>query len=237
VAIENARLYQDLRQEEERAEQLLEAIINAQEEERERISMEIHDGLTQGLISALHYAHALQGSLSESDGNEEVEELIERLLRILRMSISEIRHLVKYLHPDTLNDLGLLAALRSLVNEVGKATGWQVAFVAPEDPLSLPKKVESALYRIVQEALNNAVKHAQTDRVQVTLEAAENQIRVGIQDWGTGFDAAEVDRGMGLNSMSKRAELLGGAVDIDSVLGEGTTIRVRVPLRAERGGD
>jgi two-component system NarL family sensor kinase len=235
VAIENARLYENLQREEKRVEQLLEATINAQEEERERISMEIHDGLTQGLISALHYTHVLQGSLPAVDNSEEVEELIDRLLHILRMSIDEIRHLVKHLHPDTLNDLGLLAALRSLLNEVGKATGWQITFIAPEEQLALPKKVESALYRIVQEALNNVVKHARTERVQVTLEAIDNQISVGIQDWGMGFNPAEVDRGLGLNSMSKRAELLGGALDIDSTPGEGTTIRVKMPLRTGRG--
>jgi len=238
VAIENARLYENLRREEERVEQLLEATINAQEEERERISLELHDGLTQSLISALHYVHALQDTLSTKGGvgMEEVRELSDRLLRILRMTINEVRNLTKYLHPDTLNDLGLVAALRSLLNELGRATGWQISFMAPDEHPSLPKKVESALYRIVQEALNNIAKHAQTERVEVRLQITDDQVAVCIRDWGVGFDPAEASRGLGLNGMSKRAELLGGSFQVRSAPGEGTSIQVEIPLGTGRGG-
>lgn len=236
VAIENARLYENLRREEERVEHLLEATITAQEEERERISMEIHDGLTQALISALHYTHALQDSMTTANSTDETEELTDRLLRILRLSIGEIRRLVKGLHPDTLNDLGLVSALRSLLNELGKATGWQTSFTTSDEQLSLPKKLESALYRIVQEALNNVAKHAQAERVQVKLEVVDNQVTIGVRDWGVGFDLAEVDKGMGLNGMGKRAELLGGTFQVRSAPGEGTTIHVGIPLGTGRGG-
>jgi len=231
AAIENARLYENLRREEERVEQLLAATINAQEEERGRISMEIHDGLTQALVSALHYTHALRDGMAAADKrDQEAEDLLESLLHILQLSIDELRRLIKDLRPDTLDDLGLVATLRSLLNGLAEAIGWQVSFTAPDEPLQLPKEVENTLYRIVQEALNNVAKHAHAERVEVRLGVTDNQVTVEIRDWGVGFDPDKVDRGMGLDGMSKRAELLKGKFEIHSKRGEGSTVRVEIPL-------
>ncbi|MBI4493342.1 MAG: GAF domain-containing sensor histidine kinase [Chloroflexi bacterium] len=232
IMIENARLHQDLRDREQQVSFLLKATIDAQEEERERICLEIHDGVAQTLAPAFHYLQALD---NRPGLEEPVRVNIRKASALVRNAIREAREVIATLRPAALDTLGLVATLRYELDELREQTGQVVAFDA--DPIRFPKAVETALYRIVHEAVTNATKHAHACRVMVRVKQDQDRIVAEIQDDGVGFDLAAWDqqrlrKGVGLLSMRKRAEVLQGSFDVTSSPGEGTRVRVEVPLRA-----
>ncbi|MBI2322971.1 MAG: PAS domain S-box protein [Chloroflexi bacterium] len=230
LADENARLYEEIRGREQQVSFLLKEIIEAQEEERERICMEVHDGVAQTLTAAYRYLQALEARSGLAD---EVRAEITKASGLVRTAIREAREVVASLRPAALDTLGLVATLRHELRELSERTGLHVEFDA--HLARFPKTVETALYRIVHEALSNVAKHARATCVVVRLKHHPDRLMAEIEDDGVGFDLIALERqphrsGVGLLSMRKRAELLQGCFEVTSGPGEGTRVRVEVPI-------
>jgi signal transduction histidine kinase len=218
VAVENARLYQQ-------AEQL--AVMR----ERERLARELHDSITQSLYSLTILAEAGR-RLADAGDLQRVEEAVARLGEIGQQALKEMRLLVYELRPLALQREGLVGALRQRLDAVEGRVGVEARLLA-EKLIELPASVEEGLYRIAQEALNNALKHAAATSVTVYIRAEDERVELEVVDDGQGFDPDTVsDRGgMGLTSMRERAEKLGGSLTVLSAPGKGTRVKVSVGVR------
>jgi two-component system, NarL family, sensor histidine kinase NreB len=227
-------LKEERRDEKERiAKMMTHSILQAQERERKRISRELHDGIGQSLYSTLIHLDVIAGTLEEGEDHPAWKR-IDDLQHTLRQTIEDIRHLSAELRPSVLDDMGLLAALRNYIQTFGEKFGIQVNFSYEGDRSRLPASYETALYRIAQEALTNAAKYAETDRVDVALLQEGEEVVFSVRDYGIGFDSGGLERrGVGLYSMEERAEILDGSFALDSEEGKGTTIMVRLPLQRE----
>lgn len=207
--------------------------IQAQEEERKRIARELHDGVGQALYSILVGLNVIGQSVGMSEsGKKHVDEL----LHMTSKAMEEVKRMALELRPSALDDLGLLPALRSLMKRVEKNFGILVELHVQGERRRYAAAVETALYRIVQEALTNTAKYAQASHVGIVFEDREKEIVVTVVDDGVGFDverALHAEKGLGLFGMKERAQLLGGTVDIRSAPSEGTTVIVRIPLPKE----
>ena len=201
----------------------------AQEEERQRIARELHDGLGPDLAS-LNLRLLTVRRLLERDGHPAAGE-IEELAEQAQASIRDIRRLIKDLRPVALDELGLVPALREYLARCEQEHNLVVDFAADEGK-RLPAAIETALFRIVQEAVNNVLRHAQAEQVCVTLIRDDNQARLCIADDGQGFDTRRPrsSKHVGLWSMRERVEQLGGRFDVRSTPGDGTTVTTIVPL-------
>jgi signal transduction histidine kinase len=215
LAMENARLYRQ-------AEQL--AVVR----ERERLARELHDSVTQSLYSLTLLAEA-GGRLVGAGELERVAGYLARLGDISQQALKEMRLLVYQLRPLVLRREGLVGALQQRLDAVERRAGVNVRLLV-EGEIGLSASAEEGLYRIAQEALNNALKHAAATSVTVTVRARGNQAELEVMDDGTGFDPGALSDkgGMGLISMRERAEKMGGALAILSRPGEGTRIKVAV---------
>ena len=233
LALENARLHEErmaiLRQQ-------LAQVTAAQEEERRRIARELHDGVGPALAS-LNIRLRTARKLLERDQYLTAEE-IEELAELAQANIQDIRRLIHDLRPAALDELGLVPALREYVARYQEEQGLEVVLTLPEGGERLPAPVETALFRIAQEALNNVAKHAQARRVEIGLTRDRGGVTLRIADDGQGFDpeAPRPETHLGLWSMRERVEQLGGRFEIESAPGEGTTVRALIPLRTEEYG-
>lgn len=198
-------------------------------EERERLARELHDSVTQSLFSLALLAEGWQ-RLLRSGKIESVAEPLTELGEIAQQALKEMRLLVYELRPPTLEHEGLLGALHQRLNAVEKRAGVEAHLMA-DDLFELPAPVEEGLYRITQEALNNSLKHAGATSVTVRLGMDDGFVVLEVADNGRGFDLhsdAYQRGGMGLSNMRQRAEKLGGALEIHSAVGKGTTVSVRM---------
>jgi signal transduction histidine kinase len=213
VAVDNARLYQQ-------AEQL--AVMN----ERSRLARDLHDSVTQSLYSVTLLAEAARRS---AEGKEfaQVKHYLSQLSEAVRLSLKEMRLLVYELRPLDLEEEGLVGALQHRLDAVEGRAGVQARLLV-EGELVVPVALEEGLYRIAQEALNNALKHARATLVTVKLQSNQGQISLAVVDNGVGFDPAAVGQsgGLGLVSMRERTEQLNGSLTIESAPGMGTTVKV-----------
>jgi signal transduction histidine kinase len=229
VAVENARLWREIRRKEEARGQLLEKIITAQEEERKRIARELHDGTSQALTSLKVGLRVLEGLQSPED----IRQHLGGMRDIVAETLDTVHDLALELRPSVLDDLGLVAALERYVAEYRRRFDIQVGIraIGFERRRLLPA-VETAVYRIIQEALTNVARHAKAEHASVLLEQTGHHIRAIVDDNGSGFDVsqARADRKLGLFGMEERAALIGGSLRIESEPGEGTTILVHIPL-------
>lgn len=211
-------------------------IINAQEQERKRIARELHDETSQVLTSLLISLAILEESITTDEARQRISET----RTLAHQTLRAIRNLSIDLRPSALDDLGLLPALRWYVKEYQQKFPIAVDFQAIGFKQRLPAEMETALYRIVQEALTNATKHSQARHVSVTLREDAEAVYATISDDGKGFDLESLqlqkplvqDRGLGLVGMYERAHLLDGTLTIDTAPGQGTLIQVRMPLYA-----
>lgn len=235
---EEALRLRERMQEEERtrhAEELARQRIAAQEAERQRISRELHDEIAQALSTLLMYVDVVEREIPADAVC--LREGIERIGIIARRALDGTRAISHDLRPTILDDVGLTAALRWLAHEYADRHGGSIAVeISPEEPTTLSAEQEVALFRIAQEALTNAGKHAAAARVCVSLSITGQQAMLVIEDNGRGFApgcTARMDwtHGIGLHSMRERAALLGGDVTIDSAPGKGTCITAVVPLQ------
>ncbi|ALA60287.1 PAS domain-containing sensor histidine kinase [Nitrospira moscoviensis] len=214
-------------------ERLVGKIMVAQEDERRRIARDLHDGIGQTLTSL---AVGLR-SLEEARAMEEAAPQAKTLRRIAAEAVDEVRRIARGLRPSVLDDLGLAEAVRQYAREYRRAHG--IAADVHVDGLAadrLPSAVETTLYRIIQEALTNAARHAAARTVSVVLHGTAGQVKAVIEDDGCGFDvdgggAPCRPPGLGIQSMHERAALLNGTVAIESSPGKGTSVYVQIPLR------
>jgi len=201
----------------------------AQEEERQRFARELHDGLVPALASLSIRLHTVGKHLER-----EVHWLageIKELAQQAQASSRDIRRLIHDLRPVALDELGLVPALREHLAECQREHGLASELVA-DVPERLPPAVETALFRIVQEAVNNVLRHAQAQHVRVALTRVDSQVRLDVTDDGQGFglQLPRPGRQIGLWSMRERVEQLGGRFEVSSVPGRGTTVSAVVPL-------
>lgn len=218
LAIENAHLR-------DQAEQL--AVMN----ERSRLARELHDSVTQSLYSLTLFAEAGR-RLAAGDEWERVADYVDRLGDTAQSALREMRLLVYELRPLVLEHEGLVGALRHRLEAVERRAGMQASLTVNGTPEVLPGALEVTLYRVTQEALNNALKHADATTVSVYIDVDEAGVTLDIADDGVGFEHEDmVSRGgIGLTSMQERVEALGGTLSIESEPGNGTRIHVDVPL-------
>jgi signal transduction histidine kinase len=238
IAVENASLYEELRQKEMLRRQLLERGLTLQEEERKRIARELHDQIGQRLTSIILTLGVLEETLSSPEAQAHAQDLRDTAAQILK----EVRDLALHLRPSVLDDLGLLAALRHHLKGYQARSRLLVDFqVLGLDGRRLSPEVETALFRITQEALTNVVRHAQAHGVTVLLEHRGSSVMLIVEDDGRGFDVTRVmdtrphEGNLGLYGMRERASLLGGTMTIESTPGRGTAVFVRIPLEGGQG--
>ncbi|MCX7878175.1 MAG: response regulator [Ignavibacteria bacterium] len=209
------------------------SVIEAQENERRRISRELHDGLGQLLSAAKLNLGMID--LPESV-DEKSRDILKQIDLIISKAIVEARRIAHDLRPTTLDDFGLVPALRILCQEFSKITGIKVKFQVSPTLERIDPKMEIAIYRIIQESFNNISKYAEATEVSLDLFKTDDRVFVKVKDNGKGFDPFAMHRtrktggGFGLINMKERAELVGGKVEIDSQPGGGTEVSLEINL-------
>ncbi len=211
------------------------AITSGQEDERLRLGRELHDGAVQSLVALDQRAQLAQ--LALKGGSVEATERLIELRRMTASLIEEVRRVIRALRPNYLEDLGLLPAIEMLARDMQGAANVPTTFSTEGQPRRLPPGQEIAIYRIVQEALNNAARYASAQSVNVSAIFKPSELVVRVRDDGQGFMAPERASDLvafghyGLTGMQERAELIGARLTIQSAQGAGTTIEVRLPLQ------
>ncbi|WP_018131596.1 PAS domain-containing sensor histidine kinase [Effusibacillus pohliae] len=207
-------------------------VIQAQEEERKRVSRDLHDGVGQALYSILVGLKVV----NQLDLAEPVKEHLLEVQLATARALEEVRNMAVELRPAALDDLGLVPAIRSYVKRYEQTFGINTRLSVVGPRRRYASSVETALYRICQEAMTNAAKYADADRIDIRLEDTGDRIELEVADDGCGFDPNEIrvqGTGLGLYGMRERAHLLGGSLQIRSAPGEGTAIHVVIPLTEE----
>jgi signal transduction histidine kinase len=254
IAVENARLYADVQRKERVRGELFRKALAAQEDERKRIARELHDEVSQSLTALLYDAE---------DGLElehlpAIKKRLQSICDLTQHTLDDVHKLMFDLRPSMLDQLGLIPALRWLSETRLEPKGVRVNVTTNTPPnlynnetdaQRLSPEIETALYRVVQEAINNIARHAAARNVEIRLELSDGMATVNITDDGIGFDITELStgtiididnkdfllsentRGLGLLGMQERIELLGGELEIISVPGNGTQLHIRVPIQ------
>lgn len=235
MTAELARADEIRREREELRRQLLERVITAQEDERRRIALELHDSTSQNLTSLMVGLR----NLATLCGDPRIGKQADELRVVASQTLDEVHEISTRLRPRILDDLGLAAALEHLIRE------WQVRHKKSVDLLihageeRLPGEIETAIYRIVQESLTNVARYSRARTISVLVERRGGDVIALVEDDGQGFDPAQAipsrlgtsgDRHLGLEGMRERAELLGGKLTIESQPGKGTSVHVQIPV-------
>ena len=237
IAIENAKLHEKVWHQDEIRGELLREIFSIQEEERRRIARELHDETSQAIASLTANLEAVVVTLPPDayKAKNKLKEIEERAIRIL----DEINRLIYELRPTLLDDLGLVAATRWLIDNNLVAAGIAASFTTSGRERRLPLKLEATLFRVIQEAVNNIARHAHARKAGVNLHFKKKAIRVHVRDDGEGFDVDEAinskerPRGLGLLGMKERVEIMNGTLSIRSRDGGGTVIDIEIPVNSE----
>jgi signal transduction histidine kinase len=209
------------------ASDALRRVVSAQELERQRLARELHDETGQALTSILLGLKRFEDAASPEDVAAATSELRELVVSTLQ----DVRRLALELRPKALDDFGLVSALERLVETFREQTGIQVDLEPRLGNERLPPDVETTLYRIMQEALTNVVKHAQAKRVSIVLTRRDGSITAVIEDDGRGFGEGQAgENGLGLLGMSERVALVDGRLNVESSPGSGTTLSIEVPV-------
>jgi len=213
---------------------LMGKLFTAQEEERRRIACDIHDDHCQRLTALILESSSLANQLKRAMPPlvPRLESMKEKLSEIL----DDFRHLTHELHPRHLETVSLAWSMRSYIKEFSDHSGLRIDFQEEGVPLHLPMAITICLYRLLQESLGNIRKHAHATSVTAKLSASQNELVLSVVDDGTGFKPGVMEgrkKGLGLTSMQERVRPLRGHISIDSGVGRGTTVTVRVPLPSE----
>lgn len=206
-------------------------LIRVQEDERRNVARELHDGLNQAL-AMLRVEIGIVLTRIPVSARSARRQLVNIRERVEQLS-EDVRRISHRLHPAVLEHLGLISALRSYCSEFSEHEHLQASFIHDGRTDPIPYQVAVCLYRIVQEALRNAAKHANAKTVGVTLRCGRRELKLSIIDDGEGFDVLQARRkcGLGLVSMEERARIVGGTLSIDSQVGSGTRIEIIIPDR------
>ncbi|MED3564447.1 sensor histidine kinase, partial [Bacillus xiapuensis] len=221
VALEDAKAKQDFGLK----------IIEAQEEERKRLSREIHDGPAQMLANVIMRSDLIDRVYRESGPDEAISEIYS-FKKMVRSALYEVRRIIYDLRPMALDDLGLVPTLRKYLLTIEEYHNHsKIDFVNIGLEHRLPAKYEVALFRMIQESVQNALKHANACEIKVKLEMTKTAITVQIKDNGVGFDTTQKKpESFGIIGMNERVDLLDGELMIESKIGKGTTVTIHVPL-------
>jgi len=228
---EHKRAEEERRASEARYRALATRLLTVRDEKRRNLARELHDETGQTLTSLLVGLRTIQ----EARTIREARSLAEQLRRIASEAVDDIGRIARGLHPSVLDDHGLEAALRRLASDIAEVHGVSVEVEEScRSQKRFPPGIETTLYRIGQEALSNAVRHARPHQVRLSLTCDDVQIVLRVRDDGQGFDPANpgTDGHLGLLGMRERAALASGTVDVDSRPGKGTTVVARLPLDA-----
>jgi two-component system, NarL family, sensor histidine kinase DegS len=210
-------------------------ILEGQEEERKRLAMDIHDGIGQMLTSLKFHIE----SIDVSKRPEEMQTKLSEIQQLITQVIKEVRRVTFNLKPTVLSDYGLQAALNVFVKEIAKLSDIELTYQSDADtPLRLPQKIENNVFRIIQEAINNAIKYSSATRIDVSLQHSDNLVVITVKDNGKGFDeklvekrSVNIESGRGFFNMYERTEYINGSLDVKSEPGKGTTIVLTVPVK------
>jgi signal transduction histidine kinase len=233
LAIDRARMTDALREREARIAELSGHLLQAQEEERKRISRELHDETGQALMVIRLYLGMLEGTLTGRTAKSKVRETVT----VVDRTIEGLRRIIARLAPLVLQELGLVAAIRKEAKDLAKSTGIKARVYIDEKVGRLADDTETAIYRVVQEALHNVARHSQAKSVNVQMAREGNEVLLLVEDDGAGISKPGLSRErptFGLEGMRERIGMLGGRMKIISAKGKGTQLQIRVP--AERNG-
>ncbi|MBE7470416.1 MAG: hypothetical protein DPW09_03745 [Anaerolineae bacterium] len=225
VALVKARLF-------ERLQLLSQQLVDAQEAERRHIARELHDEIGQTLTAVKINLQAMQRRSGVSDLTASLQESMD----IVEQAIQQVRNLSLDLRPSLLDDLGLVATLRWYLDRQARWAGLSAHLTVTPPDLQLPANLETVCFRLVQEALTNALRHAQAQTIRVDLQRHDKELQLVIGDDGLGFEVEPTlkriayGKGLGLVGMQERVSLLGGRFELESAPGQGTQIRVFLPL-------
>jgi len=205
-------------------------VITAQEDERKRIARELHDETAQSL-AALAMGIEAAGEAIRSGGHPRLDEV----KAIATRTLEDVHRLIFDLRPSVLDDLGLLSAIEWYADRSLRKRGVSVRCEFDELETRLSPEVETALFRICQEAMSNVARHAQATAVLIEVGADAREIRISVEDDGRGFDpdapiTGEQRKHWGIMGIRERAEILGGSAKVESAVGKGTRVEVRIPL-------
>jgi signal transduction histidine kinase len=229
LAIERARMTDELREREQRIAELSGHLLRVQEEERKRISRELHDETGQALMVIRLYLGMMETGTTARNIKGKIRETVE----VVDRTIEGIRRIIGKLSPLVLQELGLVAAIRKEAKDFAKNTGVKARVVINEDVGRLAPGTEQAIYRVVQEALHNVAKHAKAQNVTVQVVRQEHQVQVMVEDDGVGIQprtgVKEQPQSFGLAGIKERIAMLGGVSRVISAEGKGTRIEIEVP--------
>ena len=200
-------------------------LLRAQENERRALARELHDEVGQSLSAILMETEGAECA----DHPTETREHLSSIRTLAERTINQVRDLALLLRPSMLDDLGLAPALNWHARETSKRTGRNVMVSSDDTIDSLPEDHQTCIYRLVQEAVNNAVRHANPRTIQVSVRKEGQKVEVTVRDDGAGFDT-RVMRGLGLLGMEERVRRLGGRLQINSEPGQGTLIQAALPV-------
>jgi len=237
ITIENMQLWQELKQKEEIRQKLLNKVIVAQEEERKRIARELHDETSQSLTYIL-----LELSLLENKDEIERNQSITKIRSLIKQTLKDIHDMIWQLRPTVLDKFGLFVAIEKYIKEYRNKYSIDVdLYINGENHNLLTSEIEITIYRIVQEALTNIVRYAKAENVSVIIDQIDGFLSVVVEDDGVGFDVRQLFKkdpakdNLGLYGMQERVSIIGGTLKIESDIGKGTVIYVKVPLTVRSG--
>lgn len=209
-------------------------ILEGQEEERKRIAMDIHDGIGQMLTSLKFQIESI-----DLTQNARAREKITEIDQLIKEIIKEVRKVTFDLKPTVLGDYGLQAGLNVFIQEISKLSDIDLQYRTSGDIPRLPQKIENNIFRIIQEAINNAIKYSGAGQITVSLKQMEHELVISVRDDGKGFDTkivgartSNLESGRGFFNMFERTEYVNGNLEIESEMDQGTTVRLTVPLRS-----
>jgi signal transduction histidine kinase len=235
ITAENARLLDRLADGEKRFRLISRGILRIQEAERGRISRELHDGVGQSLTALKMHLEMLETSLPPQE--TKIRSRLAELTQIAERSLQDVRQLSRLLRPQMLDELGLAPTLRWLARTIHEGTGLAIDLAIEGLDARVDPDLETIVFRLAQEALTNAAKHAQAESAHVRVRRAGGRLFLSVRDEGRGFDpgpalaAGEDDRGGGgLRGMRDRVDLFGGRFELRSAPGAGTSVEVELPL-------
>jgi len=208
---------------------LVHRVVTIQEAERQRIASDLHDGITQAILGAIYELQALRKR--HRGGGDELDRRLDECQQLLDSTLIEMKHIIYQLRPRALDELGLLPALQNLGASIRAHHNLEVdvSIFGAASAYPLAADVELAVYRIVQEATQNSIRHAQASRITISIEFRPTLLRVSVADNGRGFTREEVVAGLGLVGIRERAQAVGGTLQSHSLPGQGTHILLEIP--------
>jgi signal transduction histidine kinase len=237
VEMEREKAESQLKKSFDQIQHLSRKILQAYEEERSRLARELHDELGMTLTTLKLNLQIFRSNLDGPDKGEYIEHL-DRILEFADDALATIRQKAMTMRTPALDDLGLIAVVDNMLQGVCTQKDMEAALRVEGTPLPLPMEVETSIYRCIQEAVTNAVRHSAAAHLTVTIGFSDEAVTVKIKDDGVGFDLEEKmssQNHMGLQGMTERVQLLNGNINIESSIGRGTEIRIVIPMSVTKG--